>query len=181
MKRLLGVRSSFYVNYLRYYTVKMNAKRFMIWLPLVLFILLLKTTFDSSVCFQNASDMYSCWTDSTLLERAVACGGLTVLHDSLTWYSCINFPWHISSPLYPLLRSKKMFTKQEENHADQIPASSTTQIVPLLSSYYCALAILNSILVLIQKATRLTTNTAVNVLVPLTQIHFPCVMTCQVV
>ena len=84
----------------------MNAKRFMIWLPPVLFILLLKTTFDSSVCFQNASDMYSCCTDSTLLERAVACGGLTVLHDSLTWYSCINFPWHIS-PLYPLLRSKK--------------------------------------------------------------------------
>ena len=39
-----------------------------------------------------------------------------------------------------------MFTKQEENHVDQIPASSTTQIVPLLSSYYCALAILNSIL-----------------------------------
>jgi hypothetical protein len=59
------------------------------------------------------NETHPCYDLNISLDHTVIYSGSVIHHDALPWYSYFNFPWHTMAPLYPSLRSRKIFCRRK--------------------------------------------------------------------
>ena len=98
-----------------------------------------------------------------------------------TWYSYFNFPWHTMAPLYPSLRSRKIFCRRKRKLRR---SKSRIQYYPNSTASFQLLRCAGDIELNPgpdSDSTRLTKNTEVKDPTGQILIYFQYVATCQVV